>query len=457
MQKNAMSAPFRANLSFRRTCGNGGSYMKKRLLRATALTLVLVIMSLAFTGCASSKVYKLTDGEYGTYFIREDEYKYFLGYYKATIIDSLSQNTDFSDTDDYWNQELDSSYQTLFGVKTYSEMYELMYRSTIEQAVTTYLFCQLLFDQYGLEDTDLWKKYEDNVSSILFTILTYYGLSTAQLNAYGKECGISYDLLKRVYTLQAKASCVQEYLYGTNGEKIDPAFLEEFYHGSDALKQEGYLGYMAYKPISIHTERGIEETVDEDGNVSYSVVTLSTEEKERKELLAKEIRTLLGMKGGFEGDYDYQILRGDETFDELYDTYSEDKTYDIVYALATTSASNYTLLNSLTLTEIGGYAEAPLSYTLTTSSGAVEISVGVEIAQRVELEDKAYEMEEYELFFQNFYSTASTIQFYQLLQDKMTVYGTATKYNSNRTSKMTICGSDANVVDYPIMTGKYDS
>ena len=432
--------------------------MKNRFLRVTALALVLVMLSLTFAGCASSKVYKLTDGQFGSYSIREDEYKYFLGYYKARIVDSLSQNEDFADTAAYWNQEVDPNYQKLFGegVRTFSDMYELMYRTSIDQAVTTHLLCQLLFDQYGLEDTELWKKYTENIDNILYSFLTYYGLSTSALNAAGKDCGITYDLLERIYTMQAKTSCVQEYLYGANGEKVDAELLEEFYRGSDAIKAEGYLGYIAYKSISIHTDRTIKEVQGENGKITYELVALSAEEREHKLLLAKEIRTLLGMKGGFEGEYEYTILRGDETFDELYETYSDDKEYDIIYALSTASTSNYPLINSLTLTEIGKYAETTLSYTMSSSAGTtLESTVGVEIAQRVELEDKAYENEEYALFFSNFRTTAATIQFYRLLKEKMSVYAAATKVNASRMARMTICEADANTIDYPILTGKY--
>ncbi|MBO5110097.1 MAG: hypothetical protein J6D21_05195 [Clostridia bacterium] len=431
--------------------------MKNRLLRVTALLLVLVMTSLSFAGCASSKVYKLTDGQYGTYAIRQDEYEYFLGYYKAMIVDSLDEDENFADTHAYWNQAVDPSYATLFGegIKTVSDMYEMMYRANIDQTVATHLVCQLLFDQHKLEDTALWAKYEQNVSAILTSILSYYGLSVATLNSYGKECGISYDLLDRIYTMQAKTACVQEYLYGANGEKLEPEFLDEFYHGSDAMKSEGYLGYLAYKPISIHTERTIKTVTDENGKVTYEVVALSAEDREYKTLLAKEIRTLLGMKGGFEGEYDYQILRGDETFEELYESYSEDKEYDTVYALTTMSTSSYPLINSLALTPVGGYAEGALSYTMSTSSGAAEFTVGVEIAKRVELEDKAYDNEKYALFFQDFYSTASTIQFYRMLKDKMSIYSSATKFNANLTGKLSICESDANTIDYPILAGKY--
>jgi hypothetical protein len=432
--------------------------MKNRFLRVTALALVLVMLSLTFAGCASSKVYKLTDGQFGSYSIREDEYKYFLGYYKARIVDSLSQNEDFADTAAYWNQEVDPNYQKLFGegIRTFSDMYELMYRTSIDQAVTTHLLCQLLFDQYGLEDTELWKKYTENIDNILYSFLTYYGLSTSALNAAGKDCGITYDLLERIYTMQAKTSCVQEYLYGANGEKVDAELLEEFYRGSDAIKAEGYLGYIAYKSISIHTDRTIKEVQGENGKITYELVALSAEEREHKLLLAKEIRTLLGMKGGFEGEYEYTILRGDETFDELYETYSDDKEYDIIYALSTASTSNYPLINSLTLTEIGKYAETTLSYTMSSSAGTtLESTVGVEIAQRVELEDKAYENEEYALFFSNFRTTAATIQFYRLLKEKMSVYAAATKVNASRMARMTICEADANTIDYPILTGKY--
>jgi len=433
--------------------------MKNRIIRVAAMLLVLVMMTLALTSCASSKIYKLTDGQHGTYSIREDEYLYFLGYYKAQLVDSLSNSTDFVDSPSYWNRPLDAASSQLLGgsVATYAEMYELMYRSSIEQMVTTQLFCQLLFDQYELEDTALWNKYQGNVDTMLFTFLTYYGLSVAELNAQGKSCGISYKLLERIYTMQAKTACVQEYLYGENYEKIDPIIADELYHGSDAMKAEGYLGYIAYRPIAIHTERTIKEVVNETtGKVTYELIPLSAEEKEYKELLAKEIRTLLGMKGGFEGEYTYTILRGDETFDELYETYSEDKTYDTVYAMTTTTPSNYGLINALTLTPVGGYAESALSYTMTTANGSVDRSVGIEIAKRVELEDKAYEKEENALFFGSFKSTVATIQFYRLLKDKMSVYASATKYNTNRMSRFTICGADANTVDYPIMTGKYN-
>ena len=356
------------------------------------------------------------------------------------------------------NELLAFGYTKLFGegVRTYSDLYELMYRSSIDQAVATHLICQLLFDQYKLEDTELWKAYSENVKSILYTFLTYYGLSSSALDAAGKDCGITYNLLERIYTLQAKTSCVQEYLYGANGEKVDGEILEELYKGSDSMKEEGYLGYMAYKTISIHTDRTIKEVVKEDGRVTYELVALPAEEREHKLLLAKEIRTLLGMKGGFEGDYEYQILRGDETFDELYETYSDDKEYDVVYVLCTASSSGYQLINSLTLTEVGGYTEAPLSYTMSSSSGgAMESVVGVEIAKRVELEEKAYENEEYAIFFSDFRSTAATIQFYRLLKEKMAVYSSATKVNTNRAGRLTICEADANTIDYPILTGKY--
>ena len=443
---------------FAASCGYGGSYMKNRFLRATALALVLVMMALTFAGCASSKVYKLTDGQYGTYYIRQDEYEYFLGYYKAQLVDSLSQNENFADTPAYWNQELDANYTKLFGegVRTYSDLYELMYRSSIDQAVATHLVCQLLFDQYKLEDTELWAKYTENIKSILYTFLTYYGLSSSALDAAGKDCGITYNLLERIYTMQAKTSCVQEYLYGANGEKVEGEILEELFKGSDSMKEEGYLGYMAYKTISIHTDRTIKQVIKDDGKVTYELVALPAEEREHKLLLAKEIRTLLGMKGGFEGDYEYQILRGDETFDELYETYSDDKEYDVVYVLSTASSSGYQLINSLTLTEVGGYTEAPLSYTMSSSAGGtMESVVGVEIAKRVELEEKAYENEEYAIFFSDFRSTAATIQFYRLLKEKMAVYSSATKVNTNRAGRLTICEADANTIDYPILTGKY--
>jgi DNA-binding FadR family transcriptional regulator len=75
--------------------------------------------------------------------------------------------------------------------------------------------------------------------------------------------------------------------------------------------------------------------------------------------------------------------------------------------------------------------------------------------ERVELEDKAYENEEYALFFSNFRTTAATIQFYRLLKEKMSVYAAATKVNASRMARMTICEADANTIDYPILTGKY--
>ena len=83
------------------------------------------------------------------------------------------------------------------------------------------------------------------------------------------------------------------------------------------------------------------------------------------------------------------------------------------------------------------------------------VLLALKIAKRVELEEKAYENEEYALFFSDFRSTAATIQFYRLLKEKMAVYSSATKVNANRAGRLTICEADANTIDYPILTGKY--
>lgn len=430
--------------------------MKKTILRVTSLALVLVMAVLTLASCDSTKIYKLTDSEYGTYSIREDEYKYFLGYYKASLVASLAADSTFSDTEEYWNTELNAAYTQLFGenVRTNGDLYEYLYRSAFDQSVMTYLFCQLFYDQYGLEDTELWKKHKTNADNVLMAILSYYGLSVGAVNQAGASCDVTYDLLERVYTLQAKASCVREYLYGADGKKVDPALAEEFYRGSDAMEENGYLGYAAYKSIAIHTDRRVEEVVAEDGSVTYKLVSLSAEEKEYKTKLVKEIQTLLGLVGGYEGEFTYEILRGDETFDELYETYSEDKTYELEYVRTTVTPSNYELVNKLAIANVGDYLEAPLSYTMTTTTGAVEREVGVEIVQKRELEDKAYEKEENAQFFSDFYSTLSGVAFYTLLREKQAVYSSAAKYNTNNIGNFTIYGAATNTLDYPLMNAQ---
>ena len=55
---------------------------------------------------------------------------------------------------------------------------------------------------------------------------------------------------------------------------------------------------------------------------------------------------------------------------------------------------------------------------------------------------------------EDFYSTATNIAFYQLLQEKITLYSAAASYKAENLTKFTICGSETNTLDYPLLNGQ---
>ena len=263
--------------------------MKKLISRALCLILLLVLALPTLTACGNKEVFTL-----GKYSITEKEYIYLTGMFKKQALVSISPNETLTDDD--------LAYEISSGV-TLGQYLNYKYRLSFEQSILTLLYSQLLFDEYGLSLTD------DEISTIKATaasVAYYYGDKALSDYGFDKET------LASVYEKQYKENKVRQYILGENNEKITAEQMENYYLEN----------YLRYKTIIINTVYKIH--TDSSGNSSF--VYLTDGEKERQELLEKELRELLINENK---SYNYIILKDDLnlSYDELWEKYSDDKFY----------------------------------------------------------------------------------------------------------------------------------
>ena len=263
--------------------------MKKLISRTLCLILMLILALPLLTACGNKEVIKL-----GKYSLTQKEYVYLAGMYKKQSLVAISPNEML--TDDDLSLEISS------GV-TLGQYLNYKYGAAFEQSILSLLYSQLLFDEYGLTLTEEEKA---NINATAESIAYYYGDDA--LSAYGFDK----KTLKSVYEKQYKENKVRQYILGENNEKITSEQKENYYLDN----------YLRYKTIIINTVYTIH--TDSEGNKSF--VYLTEDEKERQELLIKELKELLINKNK---DYSYILLKDDLnlSYDELWEKYSDDKFY----------------------------------------------------------------------------------------------------------------------------------
>lgn len=406
--------------------------MKKLISRTLCLILLLVLIVPTLTSCGNKEIFKL-----GKYSLTEKEYIYLTGMFKKQALVSISPNEALSDDD--LSLELSS------GV-TLSSYLNYKYRVSFEQSILTLLYSQLLFDEYGLTLTDEEKS---SINATAESIALYYGSDALSKHGFDKKT------LKSIYEKQYKENKVRNYILGENNEKITSEQMEEFYLNN----------YLRYKTIIINTVYRIH--TDSQGNTSF--VYLTDGEKERQELLAKELRELLINQNK---DYNYIVLKDDLnlSYDALWEKYSDDKFYP-GGCYETSNPSEEQLANSNVLSaayqsKVGEIkAVTAKRYfdsagEITGDSGTTTIKpgdyfeYGTVFVKRLELDPSPYVKEENKDFFPSTFETAvaNTVYFNTLMEYEKT---SALKIEiSEKANEITFDSVKANEVDYYYLHGE---
>ena len=175
--------------------------MKDLMKKITAILLALLICVMTLTSCSGGgkKLMKL-EGES----LSVNMFQLFLSRMKGTL--------------KYYGYEVDKSsfWKTVVSLKE-GTTYDDYFRATILQQAVYYVVAEKLFDDAGLK---LSADDEEKIDDLLAAYEKKAGSKT-KLNESLKEYGINCDMLREIYTLEAKIELLKTHLYGKDGEKID--------------------------------------------------------------------------------------------------------------------------------------------------------------------------------------------------------------------------------------------
>ena len=190
--------------------------MKKLLFRSALLLLALTIL-MGAVSCANKGKTLLSlekDGIEVTFSV--NAYELMLGRTKATL-DSIQNVNDA----DFWNSWIGSPAKTM----------DEHYRENILESCKTSLIALYLFEKEGLS---LSESDEEEIEMLMDELIKTDGDgSKTKLNSVLATHGVNYNILKDIYTMEAKIQKLQLHLYGEDGkligDDIKTSFLKENY------------------------------------------------------------------------------------------------------------------------------------------------------------------------------------------------------------------------------------
>ena len=348
----------------------------KVLIKLIAAILVVSLTAVLFAGCNKSNEVVMSfeqDGE--TYTITEEELSLFMKVRKRIFFYSYFNSTLSYDSQSFWNADSGKDGKT-------NEQY---YKELIEEQIMSVLVEKYLFKANNLE---IPSKTLDTYKANMKVDVTNYGGKGAYKQYFGYTASDYYNIYEDMVT---KSGLLLEHLTKEgNALEVKDEDLETYY-------TDNYVGYQ-YIVIDLKNkvkrdEEGNrivkkEKEKDENGNEvekdgdTYETETLTTEEKEKKQLFAEEILAELGKENG-------------KSFEELIKEYS-DEYYSVEYSEGwfidkESTFINTTVTDKIKDLEIGSY-----------TAKAIESGDYRYIVKRVALKDKVYDDDKYLEFFEDY-------------------------------------------------------
>lgn len=327
-------------------------------------TVLLLAALLLLTGCGSAGK---TVMSYGDSVITENEFQYYLSYYKNVYMQTYS---DMEDTAAY--------YKTVLPDGQTAEEY--LFNMTVENVMMT-LICMEQFDVNGLKITSEIEKDVD--AYIKDLIAEYAGGDKKALNAVLAKYGVNTKMLADIYINQDKSGFLFDYMFGENG--IRPLTDEEkqtYYEENYSHVIHLYVNDAYYYPT---TEDGYTQT-DANGNLVSAPLTA--------ELLAEKNAVIAAVD---------EALAGGADFQDVYETYSEDKYYVNGYYLTKTTGF------------ISEVVDAAFSLEMNTWK-KVKSDYGTHYVYRIPLDETPWEGEANADFFENFETSLASELFMEYVR-----------------------------------------
>ncbi len=323
-----------------------------KFLKLTALLLAILMICPVFAACSRKTAAMTNHG----YTVTEDMYRYWMVNWKQYYVNHYS---DVEDTADYWQAENADG-------QTNEEYLEEQIRTRI----CYYLVAQELFDKYRLKLDD---EAREGITTDLNEQIEYYG-SRTKFNEYlDKTYGIDVNILKDVYTWEARYTAVYDYLFD-----VEKGIMTASDREIDTYYQNSYarIKYvMFFKSVRYDYDENGKKKTDSSGH--YKFVDLTDEEIKEKKALVDKI--LEDVSGGAE-------------IDPYVEKYMPEFGYDV---------AKYP--NGFYIT-----ADEYEVHTAAVTSAALDMQIGE--TRLVETDDCYFVVKKYELIDEA-YNTADYIQF----------------------------------------------
>jgi len=242
-----------------------------RKFLGVALALITLLSSFSLFSCSSDNVVMSFEG----YKVTEDMYRYWVLSWKQYYLNYYS---DVEDTEDFW-----------FAENVQGGTNEEYLTEQTHQRIKYYLIGQALFEKYKL---NLSGEEKDEIKNDIDEQIEYYG-SRSSFNSYlEKTYGIDVNVLKSVYTWEAKYNKVYSYLF--DSEKgimtANDKELEEYYNEN----------YVRVKYVMFFKK--VKYAYDEDGkkktDINGRYVFIDLTEKEQADVVEKVNKVYNDVSGG---------------------------------------------------------------------------------------------------------------------------------------------------------------
>ena len=180
---------------------------KKIAVKLLCVILSCMMLLSVMTACASSTLMEL-----GEVKISANIYEFLLSRMKGSL---YKMGYDVN-SEDFWN--------TVFSINGMT--YEEYFKTSVLEQTYTYIVSEFLFEKEGLT---LPKESEEAIDTLMDKLVERAG-SKNKLNAELANYGVNYNMLKEIYTIEAKMVYLKEYYYGENAEKISKEDKDAYYN-----------------------------------------------------------------------------------------------------------------------------------------------------------------------------------------------------------------------------------
>ncbi len=195
--------------------------MKKMFVRITAMLVVVLMLALPLSSCASGKSLLTLKADGKTYSISVNLYELMLSATKGNL-DAYnytlqghrpSQNAFWDIMDTYDGKTMETSND--------------FYRKKVLDDCKSYLLSLYLFDKHDLKLSESAKQEIEDLMDEL--VKTDGDGSKTKLNSVLANYGVNYKMLKEYYTIKAKFKAVRDYIYSNTGPNIKNQYVSEHY------------------------------------------------------------------------------------------------------------------------------------------------------------------------------------------------------------------------------------